>query len=183
MKNSIFIALVFFLLQSSFAQKRYFTKTGNVSFRAGTAVEDIDGLNKSTTCVFDASSGDIQFAILIKGFEFKSSLMMEHFNENYMESDKFPKSIFKGKITNMEKINFLKDGTYPGNVKGVLEIHGVKKEVETNGQFKVSGETVIAIAEFEIVLEDYAITIPSLVKDKISKTARIKVNCSNSILK
>ena len=177
MKNSIFIALVFFLLQSSFAQKRYFTKTGNVSFRAGTAVEDIDGLNKSTTCVFDAGSGDIQFAILIKGFEFKSSLMMEHFNENYMESDKFPKSIFKGKITNLDKINFSKDGT------GVLEIHGVKKEVEANGQFKVSGETVIAIAEFEIVLEDYAITIPSLVKDKISKTARIKVNCSNSILK
>jgi hypothetical protein len=183
MKYSIFITLIIFLLQPSFAQKRYFTKTGNVSFRAGTAIEDIDGLNKSTTCVFDASSGDIQFAILIKGFEFKSALMMEHFNENYMESDKFPKSIFKGKITNLEKINFLKDGTYPVNVKGVLEIHGVKKEVETNGQFKVLGETVVATAEFEIVLEDYAITIPSLVKDKISKTARIKVNCSNSVLK
>jgi polyisoprenoid-binding protein YceI len=109
--------------------------------------------------------------------------MMEHFNENYMESDKFSKSIFKGKIINLDKINFLKDGTYPAKVKGILEIHGVKKEVETNGQFKVLGETVIAIAEFEIVLEDYAITIPSLVKDKISKTARIKVNCSNSILK
>ena len=183
MKYSIFITLIIFLLQPSFAQKRYFTKTGNVSFRAGTAIEDIDGLNKSTTCVFDASSGDIQFAILIKGFEFKSALMMEHFNENYMESDKFPKSIFKGKITNLEKINFLKDGTYPVNVKGVLEIHGVKKEVETNGQFKVLGETVVATAEFEIVLEDYAITIPNLVKDKISKTARIKVNCSNSVLK
>ena len=183
MKYSIFITLIIFLLQPSFAQKRYFTKTGNVSFRAGTALEDIDGLNKSTTCVFDAGSGDIQFAILIKGFEFKSALMMEHFNENYMESDKFPKSIFKGKITDLEKINFLKDGTYPVNVKGVLEIHGVKKEVESNGQFKVLGETVIATAEFEIVLEDYAVTIPSLVKDKISKTARIKVNCSNSILK
>ena len=183
MKYSIFITLIIFLLQPSFAQKRYFTKTGTVSFRAGTAVEDIDGLNKSATCVFDASSGDIQFAILIKGFEFKSALMMEHFNENYMESDKFSKSIFRGKIINLDKINFLKDGTYPAKVKGILEIHGVKKEVETNGQFKVLGETVIAIAEFEIVLEDYAITVPSLVKDKISKTARIKVNCSNSILK
>ena len=78
MKNLMIIAVVFFLLQPSFAQKRYFTKTGTVSFRAGTAVEDIDGLNKSATCVFDASSGDIQFAILIKGFEFKSALMMEH---------------------------------------------------------------------------------------------------------
>jgi hypothetical protein len=183
MKQAILITLAFFLLHAAFAQKRYFTKTGNVSFRAGTAVEDIDGINKSTTCVFDAGSGDIQFAILIKGFEFKSALMMEHFNENYMESDKFPKSIFKGKITNLDKINFSKDGTYPVNVKGVLEIHGVKKDVETNGQFKVSGETVAATAEFEIVLEEYGITIPGLVKDKISKTARIKVNCNNSILK
>ena len=183
MKNLMIIVVVFFLLQPSFAQRRYFTKTGNVSFNAGTALEDIDGLNKSATCVFDASSGDIQFAILMKGFEFKRSLMMEHFNENYLETDKFPKSIFKGKITNLDKINFLKDGIYPANVKGILEIHGVKKEVESNGQFKVLGETVITIGEFEIVLEDYAVTIPSLVKDKISKTARIKVNCSNSILK
>lgn len=183
MKKLILIAVIFFLIQSSFAQKRYFTKTGNVSFRAGTAVEDIDGINKSTTCIFDAATGDMQFAILVKGFEFKSALMMEHFNENYMESDKYPKSTFKGKITNLDKINFQKDGVYPVTVKGTLEIHGVKKEVETNGTFKVSGETVLATADFNVLLEDYKVEIPGLVKDKISKTAKIKVSCSNTILK
>jgi hypothetical protein len=183
MKKTILIALAFFLVNSSFSQKRYFTKTGNVSFRAGTAVEDIDGFNKSTTCIFDAITGDLQLAILIKGFEFKSALMMEHFNENYMESDKFPKSTFKGKISNIEKVNFSKDGSYPVNVKGVLELHGVKKEVETTGLLKVTGETVVSTAEFEILLQDYDITIPSLVKDKIAKIAKIKVNCNNVIFK
>ena len=176
-----FIALS--TLQVSAQKKIYSTKTGTAFFDAGTGVENISATNKSTISAFDAVSGQIQFSIMVKGFEFWSQLMQDHFNENYMESDKFSKSIFRGKIINLDKINFLKDGTYPAKVKGILEIHGVKKEVETNGQFKVLGETVIAIAEFEIVLEDYAITIPSLVKDKISKTARIMVNCSNSILK
>ena len=146
-------------------------------------MEDIDGVNKSTTCVFDANTGDIQFAILVKGFEFKSALMQEHFNENYMESGKYPKSIFRGKITNLDKINFQNDGTYPVIVKGELEIHGVKNEVETKGTFKVSGENVLATAEFSVALADYKIEIPGLVKDKIAKTAKVQVNCSNTLLK
>jgi hypothetical protein len=183
MKKIILIATAFFLLQSSFAQKRYFTKTGSISFRAGTAIEDIDGINKSSTCVFDVTTGAIQFMLLVKGFEFKSALMMEHFNENYMESEKYPKSTFTGKITNLDKINFQKDGTYSATVKGILELHGVKKEVETTGTFKVTGETVLSNADFSVVLEDYKIEIPGLVKDKISKTAKIAVACSNTILK
>lgn len=183
MKKIILIVSAFFLLHTAFAQKKYFTKTGNVSFSAGTAIENIDGINKSTTCVFDVATGNIQFAILVKGFEFKSALMMEHFNENYMESDKYPKSLFTGKITNIDKVNFQKDGTYPVTVKGALEIHGVKKDIETTGNFKVAGETVIATADFNVLLEDYKIEIPGLVKDKISKTAKIQVNCTNTILK
>jgi len=183
MKKITLVIIGLLLIQYSFSQKRYFTKTGTVSFRAGTAVEDIDGINKSTTSVFDAGTGQIEFALLVKGFEFNSALMMEHFNENYMESDKYPKSIFKGSISNIDKVNFQKDGTYPVTVKGTLEIHGVKKEIETTGSFKVNGETVSATAEFPVTLEDYKISIPGLVKEKISKTAKIKVNCSYAILK
>ena len=183
MKKIILISATLFLLHPSFSQKRYFTKAGVISFTAGTALEDIDGINKSATCVFDATSGQVEFALLVKGFEFKSALMQEHFNENYMESDKYPKSIFKGKVTNIDKVNFQKDGIYPVTVKGTIEMHGVKKEIETTGTFKVSGETVLSTAEFTIVLEDYKIEIPGVVKDKISKTAKIKVSCSNAILK
>jgi hypothetical protein len=183
MKKVILIVTTFMLINSSFAQKIYFTKAGTVSFRAGTSLEDIDGVNKSTTCVFDAASGSIQFLILVKGFEFKSALLMEHFNENYMESNKFPKAVFTGKITNLDKINFQKDGTYPVTVKGTMEIHGVKKEMEATGTFKVSGENVLVNADFSVALADYNIEIPSLVKDKISKTAKITVNCNNTIKK
>lgn len=183
MKKIILATLSLALFQLSFSQKRYFTKTGIVSFRAGTAVEDIDGINKSTTSVFDATTGQIEFALLIKGFEFNSALMMEHFNENYMESDKYPKSVFKGTIVNIGNVIFQKDAVYPVTVKGILEIHGVKKDIETTGSIKVTGESVTSIAEFPVTLEDYRISIPGLVKDKIAKTAKISVNCKFSILK
>ena len=109
--------------------------------------------------------------------------MQEHFNENYMESDKVPKSTFKGTITNISKVNFQADGSYLVTVKGTIEIHGIKKEVETTGLFKVSGESIVSTAEFTVTLEDFKIDIPSLVKDKISKTATIKVNSIYAVLK
>jgi len=183
MKKVILVFTSFLVFHISFAQTRYFTKTGVVSFEAGTSLEDVDGINKSTTSVFDATTGQIEFGLLVKGFEFRRSLMQEHFNENYMESDKYPKSTFRGNIINIEKVNFLKDGTYPVAVKGILELHGVKKEIETPGTFKVNGGTISATAEFTVLVEDYQIAIPGLVKDKISKTVKIKVNCSYSILK
>ena len=179
-----FVLFFLYLLSTSllYAQKRYFTKNGNISFSAGSG-EDIDGINKTTTSVFDAATGQLEFAVLVKGFEFKRALMQEHFNENYMESDKYPKSMFKGKISNIDKVNFQKDGLYPVTVKGVLDMHGVKKETEASGTLKVSGETVGGNAEFAILLSDYNIAIPSLVKDKISKTVTIKINCNYNLLK
>jgi hypothetical protein len=183
MKKMLTAVLLLVLTLPVFSQKRYFTKSGQINFAAGTSVEDIDGINKSATSVFDAVSGQIEFAVLVKGFEFKKALMQEHFNEDYMESDKYPKSVFKGKIINIDKVNFQKDGSYPVTVKGVLDMHGVKKEIETTGTFKVTGETVHSDATFTVLLADYKIAIPSLVKDKISQTVTIKVNCNYTVLK
>jgi hypothetical protein len=184
MKKLLFACVAVLSLQVANAQLRYFTKTGSLSFQAGTALEDIDGTNKSVTSVFDAITGQIEFALLVKGFEFKSALMMEHFNENYMESNKYPKSVFKGKITNIDKVNFKKTGDYPVTVKGTLDMHGVSQEIETNGIFKIlNDETIISTASFTVTLDDYKIAIPGLVKEKISKTAKITVYCSYTILK
>lgn len=181
-KTAVLLPVLLLLTTLLYSQQRYFTKSGNISFTAGSG-EDIDGVNKTTTSVFDATTGEIEFAVLVKGFEFKRALMQEHFNENYMESDKYPKAVFKGKIVNIDKVNFQKEGLYPVIVKGVLDMHGIKKELETNGTFKVSGGTVISNADFPVLLSDYNIIIPSLVKDKIAKTAAIKVNCNYSLLK
>lgn len=165
------------------AQVRYFTKTGLISFHAGTPVEDIDAINKSAASVLDAGTGQIEFSVLVKGFEFKRALMQEHFNENYLESDKFPKAIFKGKLVNADKIKFQQDGVYPVVVKGTLEMHGIKKEIESAGNMKISGQLVEASATFNVLLADYNITVPSVVKDKISKTVAIKVQCNYNLLK
>ncbi len=175
----IFTVTFYFLIAFANAQIKYFaTKTGQTYFDAGTGIEDIKAINKSTTSVIEPSTGRIEFSMNIKEFKFKRQLMEDHFNENYMESDKFPKSVFKGKFSNIENIDFNKDGTYAATVKGTMEIHGVKKEIETTGTIKVSDKTITASASFDVKLEDYKVDVPSIVGIKISEKAKIKVNCT-----
>src|SRR5579875_3511177 len=102
MFKKIFItSLALFIMASvSFAQGRYFTKTGKITFISKAPLEDDEAVNKTVTAVLDSKSGAIQFAVLMKGFEFEKALMQQHFNEDYVESDKYPKSEFKGRITN-----------------------------------------------------------------------------------
>ena len=179
----IAVALIITTLFAGAQKKIYTTKTGTAFFDAGTGVENISGTNKAVVSAFDANSGTIQFQIMVKGFEFWSQLMQDHFNENNMESDKFPKSNFNGKITNIDKVNFNKDGSYPVDVKGTMEIHGVKKEIETKGTLKVSGQTVSATSEFIVVMKDYGINIPGVVMDKLAKDAKVKINCTYTLSK
>ena len=119
----------------------------------------------------------------MKGFEFERALMEEHFNENYVESNKFPKSEFKGKIKDVDEIDFTKDGTYKLKVKGDITIHGETKEVETEGKLVVQGGKINADADFNLKLSDFKISIPGLVADKVVKTAKITVSCSLEPLK
>ncbi|MDP3667642.1 MAG: YceI family protein, partial [Sediminibacterium sp.] len=114
----------------------------------------------------------------MKGFEFDRALMMEHFNENYVESDRFPKTVFKGQIVNNETINYTKDAVYPAKVKGKLTMHGETKELETEGKITVKGGKISVTAEFAALLADYKIAIPQLVADKVAKNAKITVDCS-----
>ncbi|MCD2424727.1 YceI family protein [Niabella pedocola] len=181
-KTALALCMLLVLAKAGLAQK-YFTKNGTVSFEAGTALEDIIATNKTAASVLDAATGQIEFAVLIKGFEFRRALMQEHFNENYMESSKYPKAVFKGKIVNLTPALFQKPGNYPVTVKGVLEIHGVKKEITTSGSLAISGTTVQALAKFPVTIADYKIAIPGIVSDKIAKTAMVSVNCNYAVLK
>ena len=103
--------------------------------------------------------------------------MQEHFNENYVESDKFPRTDFKGKIVNISEINYKSDGSYTANVQGSLTIHGVTQMVETAGKVNVKDGKITIQADFNIRLSDYNISIPALVKENISNTIDIRVNC------
>jgi YceI-like domain len=180
MKKAGFLTIGFVLLSMMLlrAQEKYYTKTGKVSFFSSTAVEDINAVNKSVVCLLNAMSGEIQFAVLVKGFEFKKALMQEHFNAEYLESDKFPKAEFKGQITNNGGINYKTNGTYPASVKGKLTIHGVTKDVESSGNITVKDGKLQAGATFNVMIDDYQITVPRLYKDNISKTIKVTVDCS-----
>ncbi len=158
------------------AQKVY-TKNGAVSFYSKTALEDISADNNEVVSLLDQKTGDLQFSVLIKSFHFKKSLMEEHFNENYMESDKYPKATFKGKISNLSKVNFAADGSYPVEVAGDLTIHGVTKAITATGTILVKGGIVTSNAQFKIKPEDYKITIPGVVRSNIAQTLDITVSC------
>jgi polyisoprenoid-binding protein YceI len=120
------------------------------------------------------------FQVLIKSFHFERALMEEHFNENFIESDKFPKSIFKGKITNLSAVNFSKNGTYEVTVEGDLTIHGVTNKISTGGTIEVVTGGINASSKFKLVPEDYKITIPGVVRDKINKDFDVTVTIKYS---
>lgn len=165
------------------AQDKYFTKTGRISFFSEAPLEDIEAINHTAAAVLDARSGVVAFSVLMKGFEFDKALMQEHFNDHYVESDKFPKAEFRGTVVNNNEINYAKEGSYPARVKGRLTIHGVTRDVETTGTLRVEKGGLRSISSFNIRLSDYNIKIPSLVKNKIANVVKISVDCRMEALK
>lgn len=184
MKNMIMAMIALCIAGTSSGQK-YYTKSGQISFDAtsSSSPEKIEGVNRSAICVVDSKTGNLQLAVLMKGFAFERALMEEHFNENYVESTKYPKAEFKGEIKDISKVDFTKDGTYTVKVKGQLSLHGVSNEVEAEGKIKVQGGKISAQTEFSVKLSDYKVSVPGLVADKVAKVAKINVTCSLEILK
>lgn len=182
MKQTLFSFLIMFAAMQMNAQK-FMTKTGSIDFSATGAIEKIEGFNKSSACLLDSKTGALDFIVQIKSFVFEKQLMQEHFNENYMESDKFPKASFKGSITNLSAINFAKDGEYTAEVGGKLTIHGVTKDVKSTGKIIIKGGKPTLKSSFSVLLADYNVIIPGAVKDKISKDVKINVNCALEAMK
>jgi polyisoprenoid-binding protein YceI len=176
MKKTLLVATVALLGLSASAQK-YITRSGKINFNATSAQspEKIEAVNNEIACALNITSGDVVFQAPVKSFKFQSALMQEHFNENYMESDKFPKAEFKGKI-NPTDIG-AKDGSYKTTVTGKLTIHGVTKDVQIPGTVIVKGGEITLSSSFAVKLIDYKIVIPNLVADKVAKECAIKVNC------
>lgn len=184
MKKIIICIYLFAIAFAVTGQTRYFTKNGKIYFNATSDLEKIEATNEKATSIVDASNGAMEFAVLMKGFTFERALMQEHFNENYVESDKYPKAVFKGNVTNFSTVDMKKDGTYPVKIKGMLTLHGESKEVLADGTITVkNGGIVAGKSEFNILLADYKIEIPSLVKDKVAKEVKIVVDVNYELYK
>ena len=167
--------VILFLLQSLPAQN-YFTKSGNISFYSDAPLEKIEAHNTNATAVMNVETGAIEWAVLIKGFEFEKSLMQEHFNENYMESSTFPKSIFKGKFKDWKPISISENKTHDQVVEGSITIHGVTRDIEVPVTLQVENDMIIGKAEFSVMIADFNIQVPGIVRDKIAKTVKIVVD-------
>lgn len=172
--------LIFFVLLLAVARpsvtfaQLYTTRSGFIGFYSKTALEDIRGENNQVYAVIDAGKKNLAFAALLKGFIFPKELMQEHFNENYVESDKYPKATFSGAYTGDVPLG--NDGVYTVAVKGNLTLHNVTKTVETAATLEVKAGHLLGMAEFKVKPEDFNIAIPSVVRDKIDKEIRVKVN-------
>ena len=152
----------------------YIAKTCVISFMSKTPVEDIAGVNSTTKPLLNSATGDIQMKIAMTGFIFEKPLMQEHFNENYVESEKFPVAIFKGKIN--EKVDYTKDGEYKVTVTGKLNIHGVEKDRTINGVITIKGGVISLSSSFKVKFADHNIEIPALQATVIPEDTDVKLD-------
>ena len=184
MKKLQFIILTGLLLSASFVNaQKYITKSGFIRFYSHASIENMEANNKQVNCALDITTGDLVFKVLMKSFEFEKALMQEHFNDDYVESDKFPNASFKGKVLNMKDINFTKNGTYQATIEGDLTIHGITKKVQEKGTFEVKDGKIIGQAKFNISLKEYNVIIPKTVVNNISDMIEITVDVSLEKLK
>ncbi|WP_375415858.1 YceI family protein [uncultured Hymenobacter sp.] len=157
------------------AQTKYLTRTGRVTFFSASIMEDIEARNEEAAAAVDLGAAQLAFSIPIRGFKFKRTLMQEHFNENYMESEKYPKSTFSGKFTDLSLETLQLPGAHPVHIEGDLTIHGVTKHISVPASVELKEGHILAFALFTVAPADYAIDVPLLVRDHIAKTVSIRV--------
>lgn len=160
----------FLFINIANGQERFLTKNGAVTFFSSAAMEDITANNNQVLSIIDAKTGKMAISILMKSFMFKKALMQEHFNENYVESDKYPKAIFKGDVINFDS---LKESATNVNVKGTITIHGVTKEITIPASFTKTSESILVKGEFYLKVADFNIEIPAIVVKNIAKKIKV----------
>jgi polyisoprenoid-binding protein YceI len=181
MQKNLFLLGLLALLTAAVpasAQENYFTRKATVKFdaTAPNSSEAIKAVSYSNSCIFDKSNGKVEMAVLMKGLVFEKALMQEHFNYNYVESDKYPKAHFKGKVDNIAAVDFSKDGTYNTTATGQMTMHGVTQNLSVPVTFTVKNGVVSANLRFSLTIADYKIDIPDIVSDRVARQAVIEVS-------
>ncbi|MDQ3046294.1 MAG: YceI family protein [Bacteroidota bacterium] len=175
MKKVIFSMIATALSTTMFAQI-YMAKTCEISFFSAAPLENIEAMNKASKPIINSATNDIQMKIVITAFVFEKPLMQEHFNENYMESEKYPDATFKGKFN--EKIDWTKDGEHKVSATGKLKIHGVEKDRTFDGTLTIKGGQVNLKTKFNVHIADHGVKVPSLYVQNIAEDVEVKLNAT-----
>lgn len=165
--------LLFFSLwfaNALYAQDKYITKEGYVSFFSHSIVEDIKADNNQVLSVMDVTTGKIAIQLLMRSFMFEKALMQEHFNENYVESYKYPKATFSGEIVNFGELN---EENNEAEIIGTLTVHGREKQISTKVNVKIDESEIVLTGDFKVEVADFDIKIPAIVANNIAKTIKV----------
>ncbi|MFZ7114442.1 MAG: YceI family protein [Bacteroidota bacterium] len=170
--------ILFFLFASCFsfiatAQDMFTVSKGEVTFFSDAPIEDITAENKQPGSMINLITREIAVVVPVRNFTFEKELMKEHFNEKYMESDKYPMASFKGIIS--EETDLSKDGEYPVTAIGKLNIHGVERDITLNGRVKRNGNSITLNSDFKVALKDHKITVPKLLFENIAEIIDVHV--------
>jgi polyisoprenoid-binding protein YceI len=173
MKIKHLYIIVFILVSIESKSQKYTVDSGTIEFFSHAAIEDIKAYNKKVIGVFNVSTQDIVFSVPISNFQFEKSLMKEHFNEKYMESEKFPKSTFQGKIINYD---ISRTETQEVKASGKLTIHGVTRDINISGIVERQSNKLLMKSKFVVKPEDYKIEIPQLLWNKIAEQVEVTLD-------
>jgi hypothetical protein len=157
-------------------QELYTCKNAHITLFSKALIEDIKAATSSGVSVYNATTGELNFSVPIFTFQFEKAFMQQHFNSDYMESDKYPRAIFKGKI--QEHIDVAKDGTYPVNVTGDLTIHGITQRRTIQGNMTIKNGIVSMASEFMVKCADHNIDIPQILFYHIAETIKVTVSAT-----
>lgn len=172
-KLLIFITIVITLQQAEAQNGTYFTRNAIINFTSVAPVEKITSGNKQVNCILNTQTNDLAFKVIVKNFDFDKQGMYDHFNDDYLESNKFPNATFEGKI--ITPVNYSKNGKYAVVVEGKLTIHGVSNTVKENGTITVSSGKITAVSTFSINLSNYGIIVPNNYIKKISNKVDLNI--------
>jgi len=174
-KTTACLVMMISILSTILAQGKYLSNNGVISFYSHTIIEDITAVNNEVAAVVDGSSGEVAIILKMTDFQFKKKMMQEHFNENYVESEIFPKATFSGRILNNAAVDYSAAGIYDVKVKGEMTIHGQTQTVSADGTLEVSPSEIVARTKFRLNPEDYGIRIPGTVRKNIAEQMEITV--------
>lgn len=182
MKYFYTLIVCFLLVNTANTQDKFLTKSGKITFFSEATMENIEADNNQVLSIVDSKDGAMAISILMKSFLFEKALMQEHFNENYVESDKYPKATFKGKIEDFETAYTASTKTEV-TVKGVLTIHGKSKEVSIPASFLKSENSIAMSGKFFVTLSDFDVKIPAVVAKNIAEKIKVSFEFNHSLYK
>jgi hypothetical protein len=174
--RKINLIILFISIANILCGQVFISENGEVSFYSYAPIEDITAISKQVNGIVNTVTGEVAFMIPMRSFKFEKALMEEHFNDKYIESEKYPQATFKGSIN--EKIDYSKNGNHNISAKGKLTIHGKEKEVNQNATLEVQTDKLILQTEFLVALKDYDISIPQILFNNIADTVSVKLKAT-----